>query len=161
MPQDPPPDDRSTHHPVIVDTEPVDLTRVWKDCANAADKVVRQDGTVNYRAAACADPGVCACPACGRYHWSIGFWHQCTRCGFVYPTNAWAMFSWGCAAGAHASCCAGSSQLATQRMAHPYYRYGFEHHSESTPDTRWEHFHRISWEAVMKDVPQPTHLRII
>lgn len=55
----------------------------WGGCEEAGKHVVRGDGTVNWRAAFAADPGVTKCPACHRYLWWEGASLQCV-CGEVF-----------------------------------------------------------------------------
>jgi hypothetical protein len=155
--------DSATYDPIIVDSEPPDVDKIWKDCSEASNHVMREDGTVNYRAAACADPGVTTCPACGRYHWNIGRWHKCTNCEFVYPTDAWPMFSWGVVEARRRKSrqppCPGLDRLAEKRMAHPYYKFGFDHADTVHGDDLHMFFLTIDWRKAMSGIPQPTHLK--
>lgn len=94
---------------------------VWNDCRKWVDShggLTGLGGEPNWMAAAGADPGVCSCPACHEYHWSHGTIHQCPTCGFVYPSDWWPMFSWGCQAGR-------TDRQHANRQLHPYWAYGF------------------------------------
>ncbi len=64
----------------ILEGQPFD----WDSGAEAMKHVVNQDGTVNYRAAMYADPGVMQCPHCNEYHWREGVRVECPDCGKEY-----------------------------------------------------------------------------
>jgi len=64
----------------ILEGEPFD----WKQGAEAMNHVQREDGSVNWRAAACADPGVIKCPKCDTYYWAEGTKVRCTECKHIW-----------------------------------------------------------------------------
>lgn len=47
---------------------------------NAADHVVNDDGSINWRAAFFADPGVKSCPRCKTYFWNEAAVMECPDC---------------------------------------------------------------------------------
>lgn len=72
-------------HPVKAwDTAGKLLTREesWGGCAEASKHVQSKDGSVNWRAAFYADPGLKKCPACDRYLWNEGARMECP-CGHI------------------------------------------------------------------------------
>ena len=75
--------DDGIHKPIILEGQPFD----WSEGAKAAQAVGRKDGSINWKAASMADPGICSCPACGRSHWKEGTKQRCTRCKFEYPID--------------------------------------------------------------------------
>lgn len=46
----------------------------------AAKHVVREDGTVNWRAAFYADPGCCSCPYCDEIYFILAEVMECGKC---------------------------------------------------------------------------------
>jgi len=53
----------------------------WKEGEEASKHVMHEDGSVNWKAAFSADPGVCRCPGCGEYYWWEGELLECLECG--------------------------------------------------------------------------------
>lgn len=93
------------------------------------------------------DPGICSCPACRQYYFDWGGQvFQCIKCGFIFPTDAWAMYSWGCW-----SARTGRTYHNEERMRHAYYRYGYEHPLRY-PQSRDE-FDRLDWRSIVGDWP--------
>jgi hypothetical protein len=145
--------------PIILD--PPDLTpkQGWDECKRAVDEcggLTYPDGEVNWRAAFSADPGICTCPACHQQYWAWGRRQRCRACGFEYPTDWWPMYSYGSNAATSAD--RGSKvhiansptlrALHERRLAHPYYRYGFEH-PVADP---WKEHDKIDWRAAVGEV---------
>lgn len=98
--------------------------------------VERMEAAGRHEAAAFGmDPGCCACPACRADYWQWGSRIECLDCGFRFPTDAWPMYSWGVQAGMR-------ERPDGARMAHPYYRYGFEHPVEGDI---YGTFERLKW----------------
>lgn len=58
------------------------VTFDWEAGAEAAKRVQRDDGSINWRAALSADPGVVRCNKCERYLWNESDTLQCP-CGNV------------------------------------------------------------------------------
>ncbi len=144
-------DDDGLHDPIVTDPVAMDIAAEWKECADYVEEcggVTSKNGEVNWRAAFGADPGVCSCPSCGRNHWAFGNRQRCTRCAFEYPTDWWPMYSYGVHA-AQMHIPAGQvpfmATLHVERMAHPYYRYGFEHPVENA----WKEHDQIDWCSVL------------
>jgi hypothetical protein len=133
--------------PIVIDPPGFDVAGAWQECSDYVDKMraVGRDTAASFG----ADPGCCSCPACGEMHWAWGKRQRCTQCAFEYPTDWWSMYSQGVSA-------ANSPRLTThneslgrlhqQRLAHPCYRYGFEHPVADA----WEERSKIDWEAVLK-----------
>jgi predicted RNA-binding Zn-ribbon protein involved in translation (DUF1610 family) len=48
---------------------------------------VRDDGTVDWRAAMNSDPGLMTCPGCGVYLWAEGNRVRCPDCGHEWTTR--------------------------------------------------------------------------
>lgn len=130
---------------------------VWDDCKQwVEDKggLAYPDGEPNLMAAAGADPGCCSCPACHEYHWSYGIIHQCPTCKFIYPTDWWAMLSWGSGAGRRDAAndlppeiTAKHREFDAKRRGHPYWDYGYKHRLENP----WEAKQNIDWRAEIGD----------
>lgn len=53
----------------------------WKEAERHQKEVVAEDGSVNWRAAFFADPGVMSCPECKVMFWREGKLVKCTECG--------------------------------------------------------------------------------
>jgi hypothetical protein len=67
----------------IIEGQPFD----WKRGAEAMDHIANDDGSINWGAAFCADPGVTSCPSCKTYFWAEGTKLECTECGTQFPTR--------------------------------------------------------------------------
>lgn len=143
--------DDGLYDPIVIDPLAHDNDEAWKECQDYVEQcggVSDRDGNVNWRAAFGADPGVCSCPACGRNHWAFGNRQRCTRCDFEYPTDWWPMYSYGVsAAKMHipADQYPFTAGLHGERMAHPYYRYGYGH----PVDDAWREHAQINWKVVL------------
>lgn len=151
--------------PIVIDPPCFDQAAGWQECEEYVEKcggLVYEDGEPNWRAAFGADPGVCSCPACGETYWAWGRSQRCVICAFEYPTDAWAMYSYGIQAyrTLNGKMKDGGDPEAYQRvvdyyrrkqerdMQHPYYRYGFEHpHGGDI----WWHYHQIDWKFVLSN----------
>ena len=59
----------------------------WADGARYSAKVVQPDGSVDWRAAAFADPGIMKCPGCGAYLWLEGWRVRCPECSTEWDTR--------------------------------------------------------------------------
>jgi hypothetical protein len=142
--------------PIIL--EPAGLTpeQGWAECCDYVAKcggLTDASGELNLRAAFGADPGVCSCPKCHVSYWAWGTRLQCVRCGFTFPTDWWPMYSYGVStatarargAKVHIGNTPGLLALHERQLAHPYYRYGFEHPVESA----WDAHDKIDWAAVL------------
>ena len=68
---------------IILEGRPFD----WDEGAEAMKHVVNADGTINHRAAMCADPGVTKCPKCSEYFWAEGVKLRCSECGNEFYTH--------------------------------------------------------------------------
>lgn len=127
---------------------------VFKDCEKWVEDhggLSHSDGSPNLMAAAGADPGCCKCPSCKEFHWSLGIIHQCPTCGFIYPSDWWPMYSFGCAAGRRKGKTAETpyekilEKSDLRRRGHPYYDYGYNNPSFYPCDTRNE----IDWKQAV------------
>lgn len=128
---------------IVVDPPGFDVKAGWAWChEQSKDGCVYPDGEVNWRAAFSADPGIVSCPVCQQMHWAWGRRQRCTVCEFEYPTDWWAMYSWGCAAAARDE---SKRYKQDERMTHPYYKYGFEH---PVPDPYTQR-HLVPWREVL------------
>lgn len=134
----------SIREPKVIDPPNFDAHKIWDDCKDAMDNVVRPDGSLSWKAAFCADPGCCTCPNCHVYYWQLGKVIECLDCQFQFPTDWWPMYAYGC----NAATGSRVKSLHNERMSHPYYRYGFEH----SVDDPWEHHDKIDWKSVMNPV---------
>src|SRR5580700_10794138 len=83
--------DTGLKDPIVIDPPNFDAKAAWKECREWSDS--QEPGSM--AGAAGADPGVCSCPACKQMFWAWGRQQRCTECAFEFPTDAWAMFSWG------------------------------------------------------------------
>lgn len=70
-------------HAKIISDESFD----WEQARRAMENVQREDGSVNWRAAAGADPGATKCPECETYFWAEAELLQCTECGTTWNTK--------------------------------------------------------------------------
>lgn len=159
--------DQYDWEPCVIDPPDFSASEAWNECREYVDKcggLSHDDGSVNLRAAHGADPGICGCPACGRTAWAFGIRHRCRTCGFEYPINAWAMFSWGVQAKWHETnpppaarnkrYAAHMRKEKERRMPHPYYRYGYEHGDQFNRSTRlYETFKTLPWRKIMNNTP--------
>lgn len=140
--------------PVIVDPPGFTPEQGWKDCRQSVEQcggLTYPDGEVNWRAAFSADPGITSCPACQAKHWSWGRVVRCARCAFEFPTDWWPMYSYGVAEARRGNDVLGTGndisvqrslrELHRRRMAHAYYRYGYEHPVEDA----WKERDKIDW----------------
>lgn len=133
--------------PKIIDPPGFDPKAGWQECREYVDKcggLTHEDGEVNWRAAFGADPGCCSCPNCGEMYWSWGRIIECLDCGFQFPTDWWAMYSWGVQATRRTNA---PPYKHEERMQHPYYRYGFENPVEDA----WEEHDKIKWKEILGD----------
>ena len=138
--------------PDVIDPPAFDQEAAWKECRGYVDQcggLSHEDGSPNWRAAFGADPGVCSCPACGAMYWAWGRRQRCKACKFEYETDWWPMYSYGARDGLGKGSADGSVTR-ERRMRHPYYRYGFEHPTESPLSER----DRIDWRSVFP-TPEP------
>ncbi len=147
--------------PIIIDPPGLTPKQVWDECKSYVESVggmVHEDGEVNLRAAAGADPGCCSCPNCGQYFWNCGRIIECTECQFQFPTDWWPMYSYGVGDKRTLSnperfpdpnfrnlMIMGIEERMPERIKHPYYRYGFEHPVESA----WEQHDKLPWREIM------------
>ena len=148
--------------PIIIDPPGLTPEQVWKSCNDYVEEcggLVHPDGEPNWKAAFGADPGCCACPNCHQYFWSCGRIIQCTECDFQFPSDWWAMYSYGCG---DAKTINGTTRFPDdeirlrivdginfrmdERMKHPYYRYGFEH----PVGNPWEEHDQLPWKTIME-----------
>ena len=146
------PDD-GLHNPIVIDPPGFNEAAAWQECRDYVDQcggLAHEDGEPNWRAAFGADPGICSCPACHRDHWAWGRKQRCTRCGFEYETDAWLMYSYGVQAAKRTDW---RSALHERRLAHPYYRYGFEH-PESAGADAYKAFKSIDWRSIFGTLEQ-------
>lgn len=132
--------------PIVIDPPGFDCEKGWQSCKEEVDRcggLAHDDGEPNWRAAFSADPGCCHCPKCHADYWAWGILLKCRVCDFVFPSNAWSMYSWGTQH--HKTPKEIRDQLSPlheRRMAHPYYRYGHEHPTDSDV---WETFNTLDW----------------
>lgn len=59
----------------------------WEEGQEAMNNVQREDGSVNWKAAANADPGVTSCPECKEYFWDEARYLECTECGAQFDST--------------------------------------------------------------------------
>lgn len=125
--------------PVVVYPMGFNIAEEWhKQCKPCMEALVRNPD--NIAAAFGADPGICSCPACQQMYEAWGDIQRCKECRFEYPTDAWAMYSYGVQEARRQS-----GFRLKQRLNHPYYRYGYEHPVEEP----WEEFHKIDWKTAI------------
>lgn len=149
--------------PIVIDPPGFDSAAAWKECGDYVQQcggIEHEDGTTNWRAAFGASPGICSCPSCHEDYWAWGRIHKCADCGFEYPTNAWAMFSWGVQAAWNREKFEqhrGLQTLHEKRLSHPYYRYGFENPPPRDVDL-FALFNANDWSQMLNQAePAPTH----
>lgn len=65
----------------------IDRDALVAECREASKHVMRDDGTVNWRAAFFADPGVTSCPVCKEYLMHEGSILECV-CGVIFNTSS-------------------------------------------------------------------------
>lgn len=146
--------------PKVIKPPGFDTQAAWQGCSAYVDKcggMVHEDGEPNWRAAFGADPGCCSCPACGEMYWRWGTLVECLDCGFQFPTDWWAMYSWGVGSAKRAENplpAASTKKFAdylerthNERLSHPYYRYGFENPVEDA----WEMHDKIPWKEIFPE----------
>lgn len=130
--------------PIIIEPPDLKAEDVWQECKDHVEKqggLVHEDGEPNLMAMHGADPGVCSCPSCGEYYWKIGDRVQCLDCDFIFPTDWWAMYSWGCTAARYIDDPPPAfsdpgfkkwhDEEHVRRMSNAYYRYGFENPTDN------------------------------
>lgn len=136
------------HEPNVIDPPGFDVAAAWRGCQEDSDRLHAAGRPI--AAAAGADPGICSCPACDRMHWAWGRRQRCTGCGFEYPVDWWAMYSWGCQAATRPDVRGrypALERLHAERLAHPYYRYGFDNPSDDPLRAR----DGIDWRAALSE----------
>lgn len=137
--------------PIVIDPPGFDQKAAWagrRQYVEGCGGLAHEDGEPNWRAAFGADPGACSCPACGEKYWAWGRVIRCADCGFSFPTDWWPMYSRGVQSERRSLRVGFPDHIHTRRMAHPYYRYGFEH-----PVTDpWKEHDRIDWPAVVGSI---------
>lgn len=139
-----------TRNPRVIDPPNMDCDAAWKECGEYVEKcggMQYPDGEVNWRAAFGADPGVCSCPNCHEYYWSWGRVVECLDCGFRFPTDSWAMYSWGVQAARPSP----MKHRVEERLAHPYYRYGYEHPVDNPIH---DHYEKLPWKELVPNFPE-------
>jgi len=150
--------------PLVIDPPNFDQKAAWGERRDYVDKcggVVNKTGEVNWQAAHAADPGVCSCPACGAMYWCWGNVQRCRACAFEYPTDWWAMYSWGAQAGYRKTTLGlswnpSAAYRFDDRMKHPYYRYGFEHPVEDPwKTTKTQEWRDAIRKTFTKEEPRP------
>jgi exosome complex RNA-binding protein Csl4 len=62
--------------PIIIAGRPFD----WEEGERYRARVVAEDGSIDWMAAAFADPGVMKCPGCGEFLWNEGSRVRCPHC---------------------------------------------------------------------------------
>lgn len=128
--------------PIVIEPAGFDQASAWNECQRDAARY-RKDGR-EFFAAACADPGVVSCPACGESYWNWGSKQRCVVCSFEYPTDWWPMYSWGVGAAKNAK----ARYKHDERMrSSAYYRYGFEHPVADA----WSEHNKIDWRTATKE----------
>lgn len=133
--------------PIVLEPSTFDEDAAWQECREYVEKcggLAHADGEPNWRAAFGADPGICSCPACHFNYWAWGRVQRCRQCGFEYPTDWWAMFSWG--AQAFRGGIMRKSLSHDDRLDHSYYRYGFENPPEG--DISKAAFKTLDWRTI-------------
>lgn len=133
---------------LIISPPELTANKVWDEC----EEHVKKHGIDTPRGAAGADPGLCSCPNCQQDYWCIGHIIQCTECGFKFPTDAWAEFSWGAQARAR-----GDVDYVTKaRVArHPYFAYGYNNTFDGERREGFDFyrlFKRLDWKNIVGDV---------
>ena len=129
--------------PIVVDPSSFDVDAAWREFqgGNDADPVM-EDGAPNWRVLSGSDPGVVSCPVCWEFYWNFGFVQRCRHCSFRFPTDWWPMYSWGCQRHRTPERIRRAMEADHERrLAHPYYRYGFEH----PVDDPSAQAHRVDW----------------
>jgi hypothetical protein len=132
--------------PIVIAPDGFSLHTAWRECTDYVTRM-REAGR-EVAASFGADPGICSCPMCGASYWAWGLAQRCKVCQFEYPTDWWTMYAWGVAAANPPAWVRKSSSCQAEhrkRLAHPFYRYGFEHPVEDP----WEERGRIDWRSVL------------
>ncbi len=135
--------------PIVIDPPNFDQKAAWDECREYVGKcggLSHEDGEPNLRAAFGADPGICSCPCCGEMYWAWGREQKCIDCGFAYPTDWWAMYSWGAQAAQHKDRNVASKTHA-KYMGSKYYRWAFEH--SATPSM--EAAKVVAWRTIFPE----------
>lgn len=149
--------------PIVIEPAGFDVAAAWQECREYVEKcggLTHEDGEPNWRAAFGADPGCCSCPSCRVHYWAWGRKQRCIDCGFEYPTDSWAQFSYGCQ---DANRISGKTVCPDpevnrrlldrikrdlpEKLKHPYYRYGYE----NPADDPWKAYHEIKWREVLSN----------
>jgi len=119
---------------------------IWKDCEEWVKRKggLSDDNPNQMMAAAGADPGICSCPNCHEHHWSYGRIHKCPTCSFIYPSDWWPMYAYGCSSGRGRL---SFEHIDERRRGHPYWKYGFEHPVEDA----WETHDKLPWKELIGD----------
>lgn len=133
---------------IVIDPPDFDERAAWQECRDWVD----HHGPDTMAAAFGADPGICSCPSCNEMYWAFGRAQRCVVCGFEYPTDAWAMFSWGTQARWSKERNEGMSKMDADRMWHPYFCYGYENgpdRDESKSLHAW--YEEQDWKIIMAD----------
>lgn len=136
--------------PIVIDPPGFDQKAGWKECREWSDN---HEG---FAAAAGADPGICSCPACGEMYWAWGRIQKCVKCDFEYPTDAWAMFSWGTQAKWRQANTKIDPEFRARldkhdrdRLWHPYFCYGFECGPDKLVGDLFTFFTAQDWRTIM------------
>ena len=117
--------DGGIHEAIVISGQPFD----WEKGKEAMNHVIREDGSVNMKAAMFADPGITTCPKCGQDHWAEGERQRCTACAFEYPTWWYSLVQFGQQKRLKYM----DKRVDTKTF---YYKYGVEH-----PDDSYEQAH--------------------
>lgn len=135
--------------PKVIDPPGFDPSAGWKEFREYVDQcggLADEEGNVNWRAAFGADPGCCTCPNCGEYYWAWGRIIECLDCQFQFPTDWWAMYSWGVQATRNPVFRV--DHIHKKRLEHPYYRYGFEH----PVNDAWKEHDKLPWKQIISEI---------
>ena len=131
--------------PIVVLPEGFDILDAWQGCTDYVDRMHAAGREI--AASFGADPGICSCPVCDSSYWAWGLRQRCKQCQFEYPTDWWSMYAWGVSATKAPQWVRESKQCQREhekRIAHPYYRYGFEHPVEDA----WDERLKVDWRLV-------------
>lgn len=77
--------------PIVLEGKSFD----WSEGSKALENAVNSDGSANWKALTCADPGVCSCPNCGQFSWREGDVQKCTVCSVVFPVEWYSIVQTG------------------------------------------------------------------
>jgi hypothetical protein len=141
--------------PIILKPEGMTPESGWKECEEYVKKCggcVHEDGSVNWRAAFGADPGVCTCPRCAVMLSAWGTRIECPDCHFQFPTHWWSQY----ACGVHAAKMLAKKDIDknmqnyyAKKMADNCLCQYFMHGFNNPVDDAWEEHGKIDWEAVV------------